>query len=838
MHSVFFWGSKFIGHLEEFFSEETYRKNQLINVSPISDYHYISQKNGMAEWLRELDEIWRKEKPEYLVLDLYDVHRLLYQAEEHLITLALQNAEKVYPGEIISPVAFDWKKIYQKLNLFIEVIKTHFDSSHIILIKTFVPQFYVIDTQLRQLQKTGRRHSRRMQDMYIVGKAEAYFIKQTDAVALELTKFYFYEKEAGYELTDYIYEKECFQDISGKLNNYILRGRTMIMDEFMKPDFSLCLKRYCKYYDCTIFFDAFSVFLDKRNLVENMILSSPKEFVLRHIEELTEWHKASLDTSNIADVFSEQPKTDVMEILLAYNALMQEDYVNEAIDYKILFRNEVVFQGALSRIRECCQEQKIVDGKLINLHNAGYYFARMQGKSDEEAAGFVNDKAIMYPVMVDIFGSCITRTCLRDRFTGNHICAINNCWFQAPAYYAVEHPIPYPAEIFANKKLEVRDQCVKMQFDNSISQAIEKSDAQWLIVDLYALITPATYQYHGLVYTDQHGKISRELGAERIDIHEDASIMGNADEILQKILPWCDCVKRKYKNRIILVDVNYSPFFLGDDNVIYEVYEREKTEKKSEFVKKAYDLVSSQLDCYCIKISDHFLSDEKGYLDKRAVHYELCFYQCVFNIVKEIITEEPEQKLFDSYPAEVKMNRILRLLPGNDPRFLKRYFPCNVDNWVLQLPVRLIDKYYDQIKGWYDQEITDRKMLLRRYEENFEYKDLADAIRKMEDIISCDDSCVLPRAYKQYDDDRFLQGIKVPEIKSFTVIFDGNGADSGCMKPLKVVWGVRTKLTKNNFQKQGYQFAGWRAERKSDGKTCYINQEKRQFYTGGAAAGI
>lgn len=832
MHSIFFWGSKFIDRLGDYFGDETYTKSKLINISPVSDYHYSKRKSSMAEWRKELDEIWRKEKPEYLVLDLYSVQKLLYQAGKKLITLVPQNVSEVGPDEIVAPVTYDWKKMCRKLDALINIISSHFDKYHIILVKMYVPKYYVIDTQLRQLKKNDNQYSKHMQDVYIIGKAESYFIKKTGAVAVDLTKYYFYEKEKGYELTNYIYEKECFQDIFEKLNSYILSDGEKNMDCFMRPDFSICLKRYCKYYDNTILFDAFSVFLNEQNILENMILSSPKEFILNHFEELVELHNVLPDVSSITDLELGYPGNGAAKILLAYDAVMQKDYTNESIDYGIIFRNEIISQSLLSKIKEYYRTKVTDDSMRISLHNAGYYFARMLGLTDEKVMTFVNDKAVIQPVLVDVFGSCITRTCLRERFTENRLCAVNNYWFQVPAYETVIYPVQYLPRIFSDE-LGVKDRCVKMQFDHGIGQEIEKSNAQWLIVDLFSLITPDTYKYKNLVYTDQSGKISQELGAKRVDIFEDTSILGNEDEILQKMLPWCDCVKRKYGNHIILVDVNYSPFLLGDDNVIYEVCKREMTKKKSNFLMKAYDFVSDYLNCYYIKIACDFLSDERGYLSKKKVHYEIRFYQCVFSLMKEIITEEPEQKLFDSYPTEVRLDRIRQLLPENDPHFLKRYFSGNVDNWVLQLPVHLINKYYDQIYKWYDQKITHRRTLLKLYEGDSKYEDLANAIRNMEDTISYDDSCVLPKAYKQYDEDRFLQGIKVPEIKSFIVIFDGNGADSGHMKPLEVVWGVRTKLTKNKFHKKGYRFAGWKSVRKSDGKTCYTNQEKRRYYTEG-----
>lgn len=54
---------------------------------------------------------------------------------------------------------------------------------------------------------------------------------------------------------------------------------------------------------------------------------------------------------------------------------------------------------------------------------------------------------------------------------------------------------------------------------------------------------------------------------------------------------------------------------------------------------------------------------------------------------------------------------------------------------------------------------------------------------------------------------------------SYTVIFDGNGADSGEMPAETCEFGVTYYLTKNNFVKAGYFFAGWQ-----DNNQVYADQ--------------
>ena len=63
---------------------------------------------------------------------------------------------------------------------------------------------------------------------------------------------------------------------------------------------------------------------------------------------------------------------------------------------------------------------------------------------------------------------------------------------------------------------------------------------------------------------------------------------------------------------------------------------------------------------------------------------------------------------------------------------------------------------------------------------------------------------------------------------TYTLKFDGNGATSGSVKDQELVYGIRTKIRRNEFKKTGYAFDGWHAER-SDGKWyCYTDSTKKK----------
>ena len=71
------------------------------------------------------------------------------------------------------------------------------------------------------------------------------------------------------------------------------------------------------------------------------------------------------------------------------------------------------------------------------------------------------------------------------------------------------------------------------------------------------------------------------------------------------------------------------------------------------------------------------------------------------------------------------------------------------------------------------------------------------------------------------------------KVKSFTVVFDGNGSTSGSMENQLITYGVSTAMTANAYKKTGYTFKGWYAYRTSDNKWYALKTDgkTKSWYT-------
>lgn len=65
------------------------------------------------------------------------------------------------------------------------------------------------------------------------------------------------------------------------------------------------------------------------------------------------------------------------------------------------------------------------------------------------------------------------------------------------------------------------------------------------------------------------------------------------------------------------------------------------------------------------------------------------------------------------------------------------------------------------------------------------------------------------------------------EASSYTISFDGNGADFGAMADIKLKYGVQAALPKNTFTRLGYEFDGWNTRPDGSGDS-FAEEEKVQ----------
>lgn len=771
----FLFGSPFIDELSNHFPQEEISYKLTYSLRELTNTFFVANEKTRKNWLDYLEQCIINSHSETFVFDL--------RCFVHL---------------------YDMKPT-SELNSFIDIIQKHYNNPNIILIKTIPSKWYVIDTQLRE----NKNYQSEENSLQSVRWAEEYVINKTPEIgSIDVTQFYFYSKKAGYKVATYLYEAECYKDI-------VLRLHNVINLQDPEPYFIYSINRYLRYYYETIRANAFDTFLSRNSNVNSMLLDSPADFVKDNYDNFIYFKR--LENKNLQ--MDDKADSYFKKILESHTYLSKNSSYNIAhMDFRPIFVNAIVPNKILKWIRK----EFAPNNKLITSDNAGYYFARLHSISHVDALEYISNDITIKPTLIDVYGSCITRTCFGKRFTNNTTMASNLYFFHIPPYRTTTKKYYLP-ELQENN-LQEKHRLVKYQLENIIPDLIDKSDATWLIIDLFSMYS-RIYNYNGLLFTDFHNVISKSIKGNPLTYEEKLENWNGLDGLYDLVSNWCNMVRMKYGNRIILVDTKLSHLLLGDDNHLYCPYDFEKTNQANILIDYVQECIKEKLDCYSLEISGQFFSDDKGYLSRAQVHYEMDFYKELFSHVKYIVKNEPAQKRFMDYNVTTRLDRIIKLSPHNDIHILLNYFKNPLDMFVLQLPVTIIQRHFEIISEWYRNNYVSKSQILEHINST-DNTELYNAILPLHEIEKAKlESIKFIKDYPRLTDDDVhkLQ-------KKFTIHFDGNGADGGQMKDLTCLFGKIYTLPVNTFVKKGYSFVGWNSLRTSDNKMGYTNGSIHRFY--------
>ncbi len=629
------------------------------------------------------------------------------------LILELQSLLELLPEEMTKE---ETEKLDTWFAMIIKLLRKSFDKSSVYVITTHVPHYYIMG---EDRIKPAPQDSRRKNAAKILRRYEKRVAARTEGNAILSTAFYFYRKESGYQINPRHYEEECYRDIAVRIADHVRNG----IEIPQEPLFSCSLDRYIRYAGKTIYWNALQTILHGDHLVDRLVLAAPAAFVRKYRKKLIKARKIPYTTTEmwraeLQNSFADAP--EFRQILEAFEAAERNDLADPAISYQEMFRSRIVSRPVLKTIQIYGKENHLAEPNQISARNAGYYYARMMGKPEEEAVTYVAKKTVITPPLLDVFGSCIARTAMREHYSGNTSVAVNNYWFQVPPYVESQPTVPYdPAALEGFSGINAQN--VYLQLEGKVHASIRESKADWLLVDLYSLDQPHLYQYQGFIFSDFDGDIARRLQCEPVRIMDDPTILGDWETIFRRMDPWIQVIEERYGDHIILLDFRVSSIFQGDDRVLYQTKGEKKAKRQRRFYKQAFDYVRDHLqDCYRVKIADDFLPDDTGYQRRSTVHYGYDFYQQVFGLIKKIVYEHPEQKLYTSYDTDVKLQRMIEMLEQNPAAAVRQCFRKKLDGIVTELPVAMIRENMDTIGTWYEAGLETTKDILRAWQRSWD----------------------------------------------------------------------------------------------------------------------
>ena len=170
-----------------------------------------------------------------------------------------------------------------------------------------------------------------------------------------------------------IFETGFYKNVSHAIDEYIATGT--LSDK--APKFDISLDRYIDYQFRTILYKAFYCFLNIEIFTDGMVLSSPREFVIKYkadfsrLKEIEDFTEKDFQQLYKAIEYDLKLSSDFKNVALGYWGLLTGEE-NEYINVRAAFQEEVVPAGVLKLVRKYYTSEG-VNPKVITVHNVGYY---------------------------------------------------------------------------------------------------------------------------------------------------------------------------------------------------------------------------------------------------------------------------------------------------------------------------------------------------------------------------------------------------------------------------------------------------------------------------------
>lgn len=575
----------------------------------------------------------------------------IYNCEYDLVIIDLQAVVEELIQETVPQ-----EQVLMWITQFGEDMKQHFTADRVVMLHAFRPPYYVIENRLRVQSKEPY--------VELIRSVEEAFLCQCKCHVISLHNCYFSCKMYGKKLYMYGFEDEYYQEVVARIDSYLLLQND-IFDS--RVNFAYSVGRFRRYF-WTLEKKAFYLFLDASCILENLVLCSTPEFLAKYqsiILKLAEICGTNGEIAHYRTALKELPcncKEEFANILEAFNAVQKKQYERADVDYLSLFTNGMRISSLLDELRAWAEVNLktlgLVHRKQITFYNYGAYFMwkREGNKESFHNASVAIERAqdikiCDKPAVVDIWGSCVSRTSLN--FDDERTLVTSAYYFQMLPFIETT-PVSYEKTRIEECQTWY-DNLVRKQLDGTSVAELEHSHADWLLVDFFSLSSQRIYCYQGRYFTDYYEKASKLLGVEKCSIKDIP-----ANELLRRLKEFAEVVKKLYGTHIIFIQSIRQAAYITQELEIQEFADKEKNRKINQFVYELSRYFVSLTQCYYIDIANHFLADETGFMKLSEVHYENEYYEETLKLIHHIMEQEPEKHWYQFCSLEADQKRIAR----------------------------------------------------------------------------------------------------------------------------------------------------------------------------------
>ena len=566
-------------------------------------------------------------------------------------------------------------------------IALHFSANQILLLHVFRPQYYIVKNRIRS--KTANDY------IPLILAIEQAFHDKIACHTISLHNCYFSFKPYGQKLALYRFEDAYYHEIVYRIDTWF-QTQTDIFDT--EPYFPYSLDRFLSYFD-TLEKKAFNLFLDQTHILEDFVLCSSPEFLSKHQAALL-YLANDNNTNQSIQVYLKKLQnqhfdsiSELCQVLQAFDAVRRHKYNQKNIVYNCLFSNGFRIPSLLNAIQKWAKPQLnqlgLTHRKQITFQNYGAWFAFMQTsdiKAFENAASALHyEKDILRPVVVDLWGSCISRTNLNFDDEKNFVTSIY--LFQVPPFVETT-PAKYDKQVIAKYTSSWYDQIAQDELSGTFMKKLNDSPGEWLLVDFFSLSSPRAHRIGDHYFTDFRGLIADALHAEKYSFLDDMPI----SELQRRLRIYAQALKQRYGSHIIMIQCKRQDTFLSQESEIKKFSDKviEKNKKANPLMYEMSQYFVQLTNCYYINVTGSYISDETGFMNLEDVHYQNACYEETLDYIRYIVKNKPKQKYFIGKKKRVGLR--FPSLCSKDTSFITPLFALafqqfldnhNIDNTII-----------------------------------------------------------------------------------------------------------------------------------------------------------
>ncbi|MFZ2537714.1 MAG: DUF6270 domain-containing protein [Oscillospiraceae bacterium] len=548
---------------------------------------------------------------------------------------------------------------------YIYCISQYFKKDKMILVRTTIPKiranFRIIRPFFSEYNDDVTRLAKQFED---------YFISKVNPYVINLSRYYFLEKNHKCPNSNVCFESLYNQDILNHIQ-YIISNQSS-QKTFDTPNYEFTLRRFLQFYENLYDKQMMFTILDKTDLIDQIVLNMSRHSIEDNITDICDLKKCKYHSyEEIVSNHDFKENHNLKKIVLLVIHILNKDITNPQLDYSIVFQENLkVIKSLSDQVSQKLMQLGLAQNITVTIFNVKTYHTVLflyVNKRYKKAITALFDSYHDYtkPILIDGWGSCVSRVPL-NLDSGKY--KVNTFISRCCLLSEFDEPIDTTNIDFLDMSFGGggwSNRCFRDSLQKVSKNKVIESKAEWLIIDFFDLINELAVFRNAVIDFSEDNRNTNFLKKVLAECKPFSFYDKPDGYIKERMDKFINLVKNKYHNNIILVNLIVKEHYLDGQRKI-KIIDVNAAEQKNKFVDKWQNYFCKETNCYCIDIAKYFLADDQSIFGASIVHYEEAFNQEVFKYIDFIIQQQPKKRFFDDYAKALKVERLIDLKSNND----------------------------------------------------------------------------------------------------------------------------------------------------------------------------